>query len=101
MQADRGRIRLGVFFWLLLAFVVWNVVFDRILVIEGREYVYAAAAVAVSDPAPYVLAGPWMRAAQSRARWTATAAAGGVLAVGVAGFALVLRAKFTIHNLKL
>ena len=92
MRADRSRIRFAIFLWLLLAFVVWNVVFDRILVIEGREYVYAAA-VAVSHSAPYVSAGPWMRAAQSRALWTATAAAAGVLAVGVAGFTVALRAN--------
>ena len=92
MRADRSRIRLAVFLWLLLAFVVWNVVFDRILVIEGRAYVHAAA-VAVSKSAPYVLAGPWMGAAQSRALWTATAAAAAVLAVGVAGFAVALRAR--------
>ena len=73
MPADRGRIRLAVFLWLLFAFVVWNVVFDRILVVEGREYVYAAA-VAASKSAPYMLASPWMRAAQSHALWTATAA---------------------------
>jgi hypothetical protein len=90
MRADHSRIRLAVFLWLLFAFVVWNVVFDRILVIEGREYVYAAA-VAVSQSAPYVLAGPWMHAAQSRALWTATAAAGGVLAIGFAGIAVAAR----------
>ena len=91
MPVDRRRVRLAAVLWLLFAFVVWNVVFDRILVIEGRAYVYAAA-VAVSKSAPYVLAGPWMGAAQSRALWTATAAAGGVLAVGAAGFAVALRA---------
>ena len=44
-----AALRLAAFLWLLFAFVVWNVVFDRILVIEGRAYVYAAA-VAVSKP---------------------------------------------------
>ena len=92
MPADRRRVRLAAVLWLLFAFVVWNVVFDRILVIEGRAYVYAAA-VAVSQSAPYVLACPWMGAAQTRALWTATAAAGGVLAAGIAGFAVALRAR--------
>ena len=92
MRADRSRLRLAVFLWLLFAFVVWNVVFDRILVIEGRQYVYAAA-VAASESAPYVLAGPWMRAAQSRALWYATAAASGVLAIGVVGLAVAFRAS--------
>jgi hypothetical protein len=98
MRADRGRIRLAVFLWLLFAFVVWNVVFDRILVVEGREYVYAAA-VAASHSAPYVLAGPWMEAARSRAFWAATAAAGGVLAFGAAGIAVASRVP-GIANLK-
>ena len=90
MPADRGRIRLAVFLWLLFAFVVWNVVFDRVLVIEGRQYVYAAA-VAASTSAQYVLASPWMRAAQSHALWTATAAATGVLTIGFAGIAVAAR----------
>jgi len=89
MPVDRRRVRLAAVLWLLFAFVVWNVVFDRILVIEGRAYVYAAA-VAVSQSAPYVLAGPWMGAAQSRALWTATAAAGAVLIVGLVGIAAAL-----------
>jgi energy-coupling factor transporter transmembrane protein EcfT len=90
MPADRRRVRLAAVLWLLFAFVVWNVVFDRILVTEGRAYVYAAA-VAVSKSEPYVLAGPWMGAAQSRALWTATAVAAGVLTVGFAGIALAAR----------
>jgi hypothetical protein len=28
--------------WAVLAAVVWNVVFDRVVVLAGREYVYAA-----------------------------------------------------------
>jgi hypothetical protein len=41
-------VRAAVTLWLVFAFTVWNVVFDRILVIEGREYVYAAAALVVA-----------------------------------------------------
>jgi hypothetical protein len=98
MPADRSRIRLAVFLWLLFAFVVWNVVFDRILVIEGRKYVYAAA-VAASKSSPYVLAFPWMRTAQSRALWTATAAAAGVLTIGFAGIAIAARRNAEVRTL--
>ncbi len=84
------RVRLAVILWLAFAVVVWNVVFDRILVVEGREYVYAAA-TAVSESAPYVLAGPWMRAAQSRALVIATGAASVVLTIGLIGIAVAAR----------
>ena len=84
------RVRLAALLWLTFAFVVWNVVFDRILVVEGRRYVYAAAS-AVASPAPYVLAEPWMRAAQARALRTATAAALAVAATGLAGIAIATR----------
>jgi hypothetical protein len=38
------RLRLGVALalWIVLALVVWNVVFDRVLVVAGRQYVHAA-----------------------------------------------------------
>jgi hypothetical protein len=67
--------------WVLFAFVVWNVVFDRVLVVAGRQYVAAAAAADVA-PGPRPLAADWMLDAQRRALWAASAAAGGVLAVG-------------------
>jgi hypothetical protein len=84
------RVRLAVILWLAFAVVVWNIVFDRMLVIEGREYVHAAA-TAVSTSEPYVLAGPWMRAANSRALVIATAAASVVLTIGFIGIAVAAR----------
>jgi hypothetical protein len=69
------------------------------MVIEGREYVYAAA-VAVSKSERYVLAGSWMRAARSHALWTATAAAAGVLTIGLAGIAVAARRNSEVRTLK-
>jgi hypothetical protein len=83
-------VKLAALLWLTFALTVWNVVFDRILVIEGREYVHAAA-TAVSQSAPYVLAEPWMRAAQARALVTASSAAVVVAIIGFAGIALAMR----------
>jgi len=60
--------------WVVFALVVWNVVFDRVLVLEGRRYVHAAAAAADAHQ-PYVLAEPWMRAAQARGVKLATGVA--------------------------
>jgi hypothetical protein len=85
-----SRVRLAAILWLIFALVVWNVVFDRILVIAGREYVYAAVAAA-SQSSAYVLADPWMRAAQQRGLWVATAAALFVVAIGFSGIAIAVR----------
>lgn len=48
--------------WLVLAFAVWNVVFDRILVLAGRRYSFAAA-TAVRDGHDYIRIDDWMRPA--------------------------------------
>lgn len=39
---QRRRIGTAIVLWLVFAFVVWNVVFDRILVLAGRRYSYDA-----------------------------------------------------------
>jgi len=64
--------------WVVWAIVVWNVVFDRILVLAGRRYVYAAA-LAAQGPGPYLRINDWMQPAVSRGWWTASAAAGTIL----------------------
>ena len=101
-------IRFAAVLWLIFALVVWNVVFDRIVVVAGREFVYAAAASAATSSS-YVLAEPWMRAAQQRALWQATVAALLVAAVGATGIAVAVRrersrrdvcCKTTIGNLQ-
>src|ERR1700719_4625857 len=82
--------RVARWLWIAFAIVVWNVVFDRILVLAGRQYVHAAA-VAARGSGPYLRAGDWMRPAMTRGLWTATAAAGVILAIGLIGVPLAAR----------
>ena len=39
---QRRRIVTAIVLWLVFAFVVWNVIFDRILVLAGRRYSHDA-----------------------------------------------------------
>jgi hypothetical protein len=43
------RVRLAVILWLVFAAVVWNVIFDRVLVLAGRRYVWRAYMAAAGD----------------------------------------------------
>ena len=42
----KARVRLASALWLVLAMIVWNVIFDRVIVLAGRRYVYEASAAA-------------------------------------------------------
>jgi hypothetical protein len=83
-----NRRRAAAWLWIVWAFVVWNVVFDRVIVEAGREYVRVADAAAKAG-GPYARIDDAMRPARSRALWLATASAGVILVVG---FAAVRRA---------
>jgi len=72
--------RAAVWFWIALAFVVWNGVFDRVIIEAEHEYVSLAAA---EGSGPYVKIDDTMRPARWRALWLATASAGAVLAAGL------------------
>jgi hypothetical protein len=69
--------------WLVLAFVVWNVVFDRVLVLAGRRYTHVAA-IAAREGHPYVLINDWMRPAVSHGVRVAS-----LTAIGIAAFGLI------------
>jgi cobalamin biosynthesis Mg chelatase CobN len=73
--------------WVAFAFAVWNVVFDRVLVLAGRRYVYAAA-VAANQSHTYLRIDDWMRPAITRGVWLASGAAALILVVLVAGLLL-------------
>ena len=75
--------------WLVLAVLVWNVVFDRILVLAGRRYAYAAG-TAVRDGHAYIRIDDWMRPAITHGVRVATAAG---LGVAVFGFVAVVVAS--------
>jgi len=76
-----ARRRLAVWLWMALAFVVWNVVFDQVIIDAGRHYIDIANASAQSN-GPYLKVEDTMRPARSRALWLATGSAGAILVVG-------------------
>ena len=69
--------------WIVWAILVWNVVFDRVIVVAGREYIAAAARAAVNPAGPFANMDDWMRPAVTRGFWTATMASGAVLVTGL------------------
>jgi hypothetical protein len=79
MAFDRRRV--AVWLCVLWAFVVWNVVFDRVIIEAGREYVRTADAAA-RGAGPYARIEDTMRPARSRALWLATLSAGVILVAG-------------------
>ena len=60
--------------------VVWNVVFDYIIVMAGRRVVAAAGMAAAQVP---LNIDEFMRPALARGLWTATAAASAILVLGL------------------
>src|SRR5438045_1056110 len=88
MATRTARLALGL--WIIWAVIVWNVVFDHVIVVAGREYVRAAV-VAATNGSPYAREDDWMRPALPRAFWSATAAAGAILVVGAMGWRVAMR----------
>ena len=74
--------RLALVLWAVWSLVVWNVVFDRVLVLAGRRFVHEAA-MATAAGRPYLSAADWMQDAAQRGFWLATAAAVGLGSLGV------------------
>ena len=61
--------------WIVWAVLVWNVVFDHVIVVAGRSYIAAARRAAVTAGS-FANMDDWMGPAVSRGFWIATAAAG-------------------------
>lgn len=76
--------RLARVLWIAWAVIVWNVVFDHVIVVAGREYI-AAANRAAFAPAPrhYENMDAWMRPAVARGLWIASLGAGVVVVSGL------------------
>jgi ABC-type Fe3+ transport system permease subunit len=85
-----NRKRLAVALWIVWAIVVWNVVFDRVLVEAGRDYVRTAMAAA-SGPGPYTRIDDRMRPALTQALVAASAAAVAIVLVGLVAIRLAAR----------
>jgi ABC-type Fe3+ transport system permease subunit len=77
-----NRSRLAIVLWLVWAIVVWNVVFDRVLVNAGRDYVRTAMAAA-NGRGPYARIDDRMLPALTQALVAATAAALVIVLVGL------------------
>ena len=82
--------------WAVWAFCVWNVVFDRVLVLAGRRYSFAAYNAARANT--FLRIDDWMRPAAARGFWDASAAGAVVLAIGVAGVLLARRQRPAISG---
>jgi hypothetical protein len=96
MQGSR-KVRVAVSLWLILGVVVWNVVFDRVLVVAGRRYVYAATR-SWRDEGAYIAIDDWMRPAIARGVLVASAAGATVSALGLlAVIAAVKRERRRAH----
>ena len=94
--------RLARALWIAWAVVVWNVVFDRVIVVAGRSYIVAATRHTAADPtAPPLNMDDWMVPAVNRALTVATAAAVVVLVTGLAAIAVASRRQLRIRNLEL
>jgi hypothetical protein len=78
LRQPRRAARVAVALWVVWAVIVWNVVFDHVIVVAGREFIVAAG-LAARRPGPYARMDDWMRPAVARAFWTATASAAAIL----------------------
>lgn len=75
-------LRIAQALWIAWAVVVWNVIFDYVIVAASRHYV--SAAIAATDAAgSYPRMDDWMGPAVTRGLWIASAASGAILVVGL------------------
>jgi hypothetical protein len=82
--------RLARILWVVWALVVWNVVFDRVLVLAGRDFVHTAS-VSARDSGRFLHAAEWMRPAIAQGLILATAAAAAILIVGLVSVPIASR----------
>ena len=76
--------RLAELLWLAWAIIAWNVVFDRVIVVAGRDYLAAARLAAASGGGHHVRMDDWMRPAITQGFWIATGVSTLILLVGFA-----------------
>jgi hypothetical protein len=82
MSAPRS-VHLAVILWLLFAFAVWNVIFDRTVVLAGRRYVWAAS-TAAEQGGPFLRIDDWMRPAIASGIRIASAVSGAIVVLSMA-----------------
>ena len=86
----RQKTRLAVALWLVLAVVVWNVIFDRIRVLADRRYVYDAT-MAVTRGQPFLLINSVHPQAVQRGVRLASWAAGAIAVFGLVSVTVAAR----------
>jgi hypothetical protein len=90
MKGRRG-VHVAVALWITLAIVVWNVIFDRVIVEAGRAYIRAARESAKSGA--YLKVGDWMAAAVVHGVWLASALSLAILAAGLIAIRIASRQR--------
>jgi hypothetical protein len=95
LREPRAAARIARVLWIAWAIIVWNVAFDHVIVVAGRNYINAARLAAAGDGPDhhphFVAMDDWMRPAVTRGLWIASAAAGAILVTGLAAVALASR----------
>jgi hypothetical protein len=86
LRQPRRALRIALALWLVWAAIVWNVVFDHVIVLAGRGYIAAATSSAFSETPRYENMDAWMRPAVTRGLWMASSSAAAIL---LAGFVLL------------
>jgi hypothetical protein len=76
--------RLAQALWIAWAIIIWNVTFDRALVVAGRQYLSAVRAAARDEGgSTHLRIDDWMRPAVIRGLWVASALSAGLLLAGL------------------
>jgi hypothetical protein len=81
-MTQRRAVVVAIVLWLALAFVVWNVVFDRLIVLAGRRYSHDAT-VLYRSTGRYLRIDDVMRPAIRRGVAVASAVAGPIAIAGL------------------
>ena len=98
LRQPRRASHIALLLWLVWAVIVWNVVFDHVIVVAGREYIAAAQARAMrgaparlttggaeapgAHPSGYENMDSWMRPAVARGFWIASSCSAAILGAG-------------------
>jgi hypothetical protein len=87
LRQPKRAVRIAIALWIVWAVVVWNVVFDRVIVMAGRRYVLAAG-LAAQAGGTYARMDDWMRPAVKNGVLMASAAAALIVLIGFCGVRL-------------
>jgi len=82
LRQPQQSARIATALWIVWAAIVWNVVFDHVIVSAGRAYIIVALRAAAEVPHRYVNMDDWMGPAVPRAFWTATLSASAIAGAG-------------------